>query len=234
MQDGSTSGLRSQRSNSSTTSQMSTLSMSFSDDVMEFLGQSLACIICMESLDKWDTERLKCGHEFHIKCIKEWRAGSLGDVNQQCPVCRKGESCTVLIDSQNPSVVHESSAHQQSTNHLFAVQQSIHQSEQGSRTAVGPTTWCQSLFRFMLVLTQWISCSLLIVLGYFWYASRSAIVHTEGQHSRYGLLLGFICVLSLLAIGAAVMEKCYFGVVCGCTFFWYYREITVMEGGTPK
>ena len=51
------------------------------------------CIICMEAIAvSEEINTLKCNHIFHKQCLDEWRAGSLGDVNRRCPMCRKALS----------------------------------------------------------------------------------------------------------------------------------------------
>ena len=46
----------------------------------------IQCMICLEDTDGYDftINKLKCGHKFHFRCIKEWQHHS-----NQCPVCRK-------------------------------------------------------------------------------------------------------------------------------------------------
>ena len=43
------------------------------------------CTICLEDLDKNSSVSvLKCGHEFHTSCIKDWMK-----IKKTCPICRK-------------------------------------------------------------------------------------------------------------------------------------------------
>ena len=43
------------------------------------------CTICLEDLDKNNLVKiLKCGHEFHTKCIHDWMK-----IKKTCPICRK-------------------------------------------------------------------------------------------------------------------------------------------------
>jgi hypothetical protein len=44
------------------------------------------CMICLKESDYYDFSfnKLKCGHSFHINCIKEWKCHC-----NTCPICRK-------------------------------------------------------------------------------------------------------------------------------------------------
>lgn len=39
------------------------------------------CIICLEDIKQ--AKRLKCGHIFHLNCLRRWL-----ETNVQCPTCR--------------------------------------------------------------------------------------------------------------------------------------------------
>lgn len=66
--------------------------------------ESSECTICMESLGGSDgTTKLTCNHRFHTHCIDHWQTGSMGDVNRQCPLCRKSMSF-IQIDKSSESV----------------------------------------------------------------------------------------------------------------------------------
>ena len=41
------------------------------------------CSICAELLDFYKVTKTKCCHEFHLKCLKDWKVKS--DI---CPICR--------------------------------------------------------------------------------------------------------------------------------------------------
>lgn len=71
-------------------------------------SQEHACIICFESIaESPNMETLKCSHKFHTECLHQWRMGSLGDVNQQCPVCRNSiNSSPMDKNSHRSSLVH--------------------------------------------------------------------------------------------------------------------------------
>ena len=52
--------------------------------------ETIECVICLESVaESEDAKRLTCGHIFHKQCIEKWQKGSVGDVNQHCPLCRQ-------------------------------------------------------------------------------------------------------------------------------------------------
>jgi len=52
-------------------------------------GRGNECPICLECNSKRQCETI-CGHNFHIKCIKEWLKN-----NSNCPLCRE-----VLVDKE--------------------------------------------------------------------------------------------------------------------------------------
>eukprot|EP01084_Bolivina_argentea_P139693 245736_1 len=53
---------------------------------MSFSDQEI-CSICLQSLPKQDVKKLiRCGHEFHLDCIKQWKVVG---TNERCPICRK-------------------------------------------------------------------------------------------------------------------------------------------------
>ncbi|GFT45215.1 RING finger protein 44 [Nephila pilipes] len=41
------------------------------------------CVICLDTEKAKRTRKVKCGHEFHIKCINSWLKCS-----DSCPICR--------------------------------------------------------------------------------------------------------------------------------------------------
>ncbi|GBM49095.1 hypothetical protein AVEN_266450-1 [Araneus ventricosus] len=44
---------------------------------------STPCVICLDTEKAKRTKKVKCGHEFHVKCINNWLKCS-----DSCPVCR--------------------------------------------------------------------------------------------------------------------------------------------------
>ena len=41
------------------------------------------CSICTELLDFYEVTKTKCCHEFHLKCLIDWKVKS-----KNCPICR--------------------------------------------------------------------------------------------------------------------------------------------------
>ena len=41
------------------------------------------CSICTELLDFYEVTKTKCSHEFHLKCLIDWKVKS-----KNCPICR--------------------------------------------------------------------------------------------------------------------------------------------------
>ena len=57
--------------------------LNYNSDVKVYNGCNL-CVICLETMDKCIVRKIKCSHEFHIKCIDKWF-----ESKNSCPTCRR-------------------------------------------------------------------------------------------------------------------------------------------------
>ena len=48
-------------------------------------GPDSTCSVCMEPMTTRNHRELPCGHKFHTKCIRKWKA----EGNRTCPLCRE-------------------------------------------------------------------------------------------------------------------------------------------------
>lgn len=48
-------------------------------------GPDSTCSICMEGMTTRNHRELPCGHRFHTRCIRKWKA----EGNRTCPLCRE-------------------------------------------------------------------------------------------------------------------------------------------------
>ena len=55
-------------------------------DQLKEKNKKVTCVVCLKDFDGYDfnCKKLKCGHNFHMKCIDEWLTHS-----KSCPICRK-------------------------------------------------------------------------------------------------------------------------------------------------
>lgn len=71
------------------------------------LGPEAECLICLESIENPQTQRLICGHAYHGDCVREffenWTYSIL-----PCPVCRFILEADDLVDGNNPDGTFES------------------------------------------------------------------------------------------------------------------------------
>lgn len=180
-----------------------------------------------------EVKTLKCSHKFHSQCLDEWRSGSLGDVNQRCPVCRNAMSSASIIPLPTlpwPEIPNESSSSNDvspvshSTRVLEQANEFARGQEQGNRFSdflvsamaeqgerfVDPPDRSSNPWRFRLTLV------LIQMVGTF-IAILSAVIglvpDDEGKGIWGAVLLAIIS--SCLVVCAAVIEKCLFGAICG-------------------
>lgn len=57
--------------------------------------EEASCCICFDDFDERDLKKtpvhLRCGHIFHVHCLKEWEKNDrVSDTFYTCPLCRRG------------------------------------------------------------------------------------------------------------------------------------------------